>query len=139
MKKTGDVISEIELEESWEDILSTFDMLIDNGHKLRPIRFLIRHVIEKGYSKNLYAGSSLYSLLISLPIDMTIDFTKTLRVEMDWLTPTVKFQYQCKFPRPKEPEWIETCQPTEIIDIFEYFLQTQDDWGKIKKRHANNN
>ena len=132
MKKTGDKISTFDLESSWTEVLSTFDLLIENGHKLRPIRFLIRHVIEKGYSAKLYAGSSLWSLLISLPVDMTIDFTKTLIVEIDQLTSTVQFVYHCELPRPNEPEWREECQLTEIVDTFEYFIGAQLDWKKIK-------
>ena len=132
MKKLGDKISAFDLEASWKDILSTFDLLIENGHKLRPIRFLIRHIIEKGYSAELYAGSSLWSLLISLPKDMKIDFTRTLKVEIEQITSTVKFRYQCEMPRPDEPNWEETCQLTEIIDTFEFFIEAQKDWKKIK-------
>lgn len=132
MKKPGDKISAFDLESSWKEILSTFDLLIENGHKLRPIRFLIRHIIEKGYSAELYAGSSLWSLLISLPRDMTIDFTKTLKVEIDQLTSTVQFVYHSEQPRPNEPQWNEECQLTEIVDTFEYFIGTQKDWEKIK-------
>ena len=138
MKKPGDKISAFDLESSWKEILSTYDLLIENGHKLRPIRFLIRHIIEKGYSAELYAGSSLWSLLISLPRDLTIDFRKTLKVEIDQMTSTVQFVYHCELPRPNEPQWNEECQLTEIIDTFEYFIGTQNDWEKIKKRHANN-
>lgn len=132
MKNSGDKISAIDLKSSWEDILSTFDLLIENGHKLRPIRFLIRHIIEKGYSNDLYAGSSLWSLLISLPKDMTIDFTKTLRVEIDQLTSTVSFVYHSQLPRRDMPEWKEECQLTEIVDTFDYFIEDQKDWKKIK-------
>lgn len=132
MKKPGDKISAIDLKSSWEDILSTYDLLIENGHKLRPIRFLIRHIIEKEYSNDLYAGSSLWSLLISLPKDMTIDFTKTLRVEIDQLTSTVQFVYHSQLPRPDTPEWKEECQLTEIVDTFDYFIENQKDWKKIK-------
>lgn len=137
MKKPGDKISAFDLESSWNNILSNFELLIDNGHKLLPIRFLIRHIIEKGYSTELYAGSSLWSLLISLPTEMTIDFTKTLKVEIEQLTSTVKFRYECDLPRPDIPKWEETCQLTEIIDTFEYFIEMQKDWKKIKnkKRH----
>ncbi|NVK29054.1 MAG: hypothetical protein HWE14_13455 [Flavobacteriia bacterium] len=131
MKKPGDKISALDLEASWKEKLSTFDLLIENGLKLRPIRFLIRYIIEKGYSAELYAGSSHYSLLISLPKDMTIDFTRTLKVQIEQRTSTVKFRYQCEMPRPKEPQWEETCQLTEIIDTFEFFISTQKDWKKI--------
>lgn len=135
MKKPGDKISAFELESSWKDILSSFDLLIDNGHKLRPIRFLIRHIIEKGYSTDLYTGSSLWSLLISLPKDMTIDFTKTLKVEIDQLTSKVQFIYHSKMPRPDEAHWKEECQLTEIVDTFEFFIDGESDWKKIKTTH----
>ena len=132
MKNEGDKISTTDLEISWTEILSTFDKFIENGHKLRPIRFLIRHIIENGYSRRLFAGSSLWSLLISLPSNLTVDFARTLRVDIDQLTSTVKFTYKNKLARPDEPIWTETCQLTEIIDIFEYFIEINKDWKEIK-------
>lgn len=132
MKKPGDKITAADLELSWMEILSTFDRFIEGGHKLRPIRFLIRHVIEKRYSRRLFAGSSLWSLLISLPSNMKIDFARTLKVEVDQLTSTVKFTYRIQQTQPVELEWLEICQLTETIDTFEYFLEKNKDWKEIK-------
>ena len=132
MKKPGDKISDTDLESSWTEILSTFDRFIEGGHKVRPIRFLIRHIIEKGYSRRLFAGSSLWTLLISLPSEMTIDFTRTLSVEVDQLTSTVTFSYKNQLPRPNEPAWTEICQLTEAIDTFEYFIENHKDWKEIR-------
>lgn len=128
MKESGDLITESQLELSWSEKQQFFDKLIEGGHKLRPIRFLIEHVIEKGYSKYLFAGSSLWSLLISLPVESTLDFTKTLRVDIDQNKSSVVFCYHNQLPRPKEYAWFETCQPTEIIDTFEYFVSIHKDW-----------
>ena len=64
---------------------------------------------------------------------MTVDFTKTLYVEIDPMTSTVQFAYHCELPRPNEPQWKEECQLTEIVDTFEYFIGTQKDWKTIKK------
>jgi hypothetical protein len=136
MKYPGDSVTVNELENSWVDVLTTFDRFIEGGRKEGPVGLLIRYIIEKGYSKNLYGGSAVWFLLISLPKEMTIDFTKMLRIETDWIASTVKFIYHCELPRPKEPEWSSTCQFTEIIDTFEYFLTINDDWGKIKTRNT---
>lgn len=135
MKKQGDKISAFDLESSWNDILLTFDLMIQNGHKLGPILVLIRHLIKKGYSSKLYADSSLWSLLISLPKNMSIDFGRTLRVEIDQMTSKVQFIYHNEMPRPDEPHWKEECQLTEIVDTFEFFINRESEWKKIKTPH----
>lgn len=62
----GDLITSVELQKAWGRTFTFCDNLIENGHKLRPIRFL-RHLIEKGYANYYYPGTSLYTLLISTP------------------------------------------------------------------------
>lgn len=132
MKNPGEKVTVKDLEDSWIEVIDTFDRYIEGGRKERPISLLIRHIIDQGYSKDLYAVSAVWFLLISLPKEMTIDFTKTLRIEVDWQTTTVKFIYHCELPRPKKAEWYKSCQLTEIINTFEYFLTINDDWNKIK-------
>ncbi|WP_157974638.1 hypothetical protein [Lewinella sp. IMCC34183] len=131
MRLPEDIVSESDLERSWEKIFSIFDLMIENGYKLRPIRSLIRYVIEKGYSKYIYAGTSYRSLLISLPSDMALNFTKTLRIQIDQNRSVVNFVYNCKVPRSEKPEFEYGCQLTEIIDTFEWFIQSHEDWTRI--------
>jgi hypothetical protein len=140
--KEGDKITTEELIENWNTILKFYDSLIDQGLKLRPIRFLVRHIIEQGYSNVIYGGTSLYNLLISLPTGNQIDYTKTVQVKYDQLTQTAEFNYHDKPRNERTKEnrgWTMECQATELIDTFEHFLNEHEDWEKIKKaRHANN-
>jgi hypothetical protein len=138
----GDKITTEELIKNWNRILNFYDNLIDQGSKLRPLRFLVRYIIEQDYSNEIYGGTSLYNLLLSLPTENKIDYTKTLHVEYDQLTQTVKLNYHDK-PRNERTrenrDWTIECQATEIVDTFEHFLNEHEDWKKIKKtRHANN-
>ncbi|MCF8278572.1 MAG: hypothetical protein K9J17_17725 [Flavobacteriales bacterium] len=131
----GKVTTAEQLNDKWLQTLTMFDKLIDEqGMKLRPLRFLIRHIVEQGYSKSLYVGTSLYNLLISLPSDGRIDYSKTLRIEYDQLTQKVKFSYKDN----SVDNWNEECQATEAIDMFEDFLIKETEWNKMKQRHANN-
>lgn len=136
-----DKITTEELIGNWNRILKFYDNLIDQGFKLRPIRFLVRHIIEQEYSRAIYGGTSLYNLILSLPTDNEIDYTKTLQVEFDKPTQTVRFNYHDKprNERTKENrDWSTECQATEIVDTFEHFLNEHKEWKKIKKaRHAN--
>lgn len=133
--KEGDKITNENLIENWNRILKFYDSLIDQKFKLRPIRFLVRYIIEQGYSKEIYGGTSLYNLLLSLPTDKKIDYTKTLQVGYDQQTQTIKLNYHNKPGNERTKEnraWTIECQATEIVDTFEYFLNEHEDWKKIK-------
>jgi hypothetical protein len=136
----GDNITSAELTRKWVDTLAFFDTLVDNGHKLRPIRFLIRHIIDKGYDTKLFPGNSLYDLLISIPTDNKINYDKSLHVSCDQLHNTVVFKYRDTTGLNKNDSaslakafsWTDTCQHTEANDTFEYFLTQVDSWVTIK-------
>ncbi|MCX2743727.1 hypothetical protein OO013_07620 [Mangrovivirga sp. M17] len=131
----GDNISTKDLIKTWGEILEFYNHLIDNeGEQLRPIRFLVRHIIDRGYSKYLFGGTSLYNLMISIPTTNQIDYTKTLLIEYEQLSQIVKFKY---WICPKENRtknnihWEMDCQTTEVNDTFEYFITQNDDWNSL--------
>ena len=127
----GDAISSIDLVKEWAETLTFFDQMISNGQKIRSIRFLIRHIIEHGYNTKLYPGTSMYSLLISFPMESKINYTKTLKIDCDQLRSHVKYSYrdysgldrQLSSNLNKALIWEDICQPTEVIGTFEYFLK----------------
>lgn len=133
--REGYQITALELKQAWQDILSLYEMLIMNGQKLKPIKFLIKHIIEKGYSTYYYPSISFYKLLISLPKNHKIDYTRTLRVEVDQLTQKVRFWYSNYSELEKGIEhqsgalkWTTVCELTEINSIFDYFLTQFEEW-----------
>src|SRR5258706_1019303 len=123
--KEGESITSDQLKKEWANVLSTFDLFIDGGHKLRPIRFIVRHIIEQGYDKVLFPGTSLYSLLISIPIDNKVNYNMTLQIKFDELTEELKFKFsdwtgmdrhstdRHSTDLKKQIKWEETCQATE--------------------------
>lgn len=137
----GDNITSEDLTQKWVDTLALFDTLLENGHKLRPISFLIRHIIDKAYDTKLFPGSSLYSLLISIPTDNKINYDKTLNISCDQLHNTVVFKYRDTTGLNKKDSnslakaysWTDTCQFTEVNDTFEYFLTQVDSWATIMR------
>ncbi|MBK9220497.1 MAG: hypothetical protein IPO16_00040 [Saprospiraceae bacterium] len=136
----GVTVTSSDLVSEWEKTLAFFDHLISIGHKLRPIRFLTRHIIDKGYNSLLYPGTSLYNLLVSVPTNNETNYDQTLLIECDQLKNIVKFKYRdyTGIDRQKEGslenalKWSETCQPTEVNDTFEFFLK-EFHFGQQKK------
>ena len=132
----GDELTSTDLKEKWAETLTFYDQMIDGGHQLRPIRFLVRHIIDKGYDNYYFPGTSLFNLLVSIPIDNKVAYTKTLKVEVDQLRNIVKFDYRDwtglsrdnKADFEKSLKWSNTCQLTESCDTFEYFISTIEEW-----------
>lgn len=132
----GDDLTPTDLKEKWVETLKFYDQMIESGHQLRPIRFLVRHIIDKGYDNYYFPGTSLFNLLVSIPIDKKVNYTKTLKVEIDQLRNIVKFDYRdwTRLSRDnnadfeKSLKWSDTCQLTECCETFEYFINTYKEW-----------
>jgi hypothetical protein len=99
--KEGELVNSDQLIDEWTRVLSTYDLFINGGHKLRPIRFIITHIIERGYDRHLFPGTSMYSPLISIPQDSKVNFNKTLRIEFDHLTETLNFRFKDRVSSPE--------------------------------------
>lgn len=137
----GDLLTSTDLKGKWIETLSFYDQMIDGGHHLKPIRILVRYIIDKGYDSFYFPGTSLFNLLISIPIDKKVNYTKTLKVEVDQLRNIVKFDYrdwtglsrENKTDIEKSLIWSDTCQLTETCDTFEFFISTIEEWKPIIK------
>jgi hypothetical protein len=137
----GDELKSSDLKEKWVETLTFYDQMIDGGHQLRPIRFLVRHIIDKGYDNYYFPGTSLFNLLISIPIDNKVSYTKTLKVEVDQLRNIVKFDYRDwtglsqdnTADLEKSLKWSDRSQLTESCDTFEYFINTIEEWNPKTK------
>lgn len=135
----GDTITKLELSKAWLDTLKIFDEFIKYGNKVRPIRFLVRHILEKKYSEKLVPGTSLFSLLISIPRNNTVDYSKTLHISLNEFTQKVEFRYSIsegsvnsEQNNKRSLKWADECELTEVIDTFEYFLLVTEEWRYIK-------
>lgn len=115
----------VDLTPIWIETNTRYRALTENKPAYRCIRWLIEHILDAGYSKGLFPGTSMYSLLISLPTNGKADYSNTLRVAYDELTQVADF----KLTLNKALMWETTCQPTEIIDTLENFLNEHPDWG----------
>lgn len=129
--KEGELITSDQLRYEWANVLSRFDLFINGGHKLRPVRFIVRHIIDKGYDRVLFPGTSMYSLLISILVNDKVNFNKTLKIEFDQLTENLKFTF--KVNGNTQINWEETCQATEGIDLLEKFLTNNEDFRRVTK------
>lgn len=133
----GETVTADDLVNEWKGILSTYDLMIDNGIKLRPIRFIIRYIIESGYDRLLFPGSSLYALLISIPTDGKVNYCKTLKIEYNQLTEVLNFKFKERTAQERQDLnskgkvlWEETCQATEGCSVIESFFMNNEDFRK---------
>jgi hypothetical protein len=110
----------------WRETNVTYRTLTENKPEYRCIRWLLEHVLDAGYSKGLFPGTSMFSLLISLPRDGKVDYSRSLRIDYD--EPTQVFGFKLKVD--KTLVWETTCQPSEIIDTLEHFLNEHQDWSR---------
>ncbi len=135
--KEGDVVTSENLRTEWKHVLSIFDTFIDNGYKLRPLRLIVRHIIQKGYNKALLPGTSMYSLLISIPIENRVSHNKTLSIGLDELRGRLEFKFsdwtgidRHHSDAKKQIKWAETCLATEGSTLIEHFFADNEDFRK---------
>ena len=125
--KEGQKIDPVLLTSKWTELLKFLDEVIENGNKVRPIRFLIRHIIENGYDTKLVPGQSHFDLLISVPDNSIINYDKTLEVRYDELMQIARFRYSDKHIKERDSNadavWEDQCQATEINDLFDHFVE----------------
>jgi len=90
----------------------------------------MEHIVEMGYSKSLVPYVSIVNLMISIPKEGLVNYSRTLKVRYDDLDQNVVM----KFWSAGSLQWEMTCQPAEIIDTFEHFLTEHSDWSDIARR-----
>ena len=125
----------------WKEVNSAYRLLTEGKLQFRCVRWLLEHIIDSGYSKYLFPGTSMYTLLVSLPTDGKVNYTRTLQVAYDEPTQVVSLELKI-WPNPhRSPEdieqaipWSIICQPSEVIDTFEFFLNEHSDWSHAARQ-----
>jgi hypothetical protein len=142
----GEITTNESLELEWKRVLNFYDKLIENGFTLRPIRFIVRHIIDKGYNKVLFPGTSLYSLLISIPRENRVSYDKTLHIQFDELRKLLRFSFTDQSgqdrhmaERKEYLKWEETCQLSEGIALIESFFASNNDFRDIIEQELKKN
>lgn len=119
-----------DLTPEWRETNAAYRALTENKPAHRCIRWLIEHILDAGYSKGLFPGTSMYNLLISIPTDGKVDYSTTLRIAYDELAQILEFNLQLN----KDMVSKTTCQPSEAIDTFEHFLNEHPDWSRAARQ-----
>jgi len=136
----GDLVP-LDLTPYWMEVNTTYRQQTEGKLQFRCVRWLIEHIIDSRYSVNLFPGTSMYGLLLSLPIDGKVNYTRTLHIAYDELAQVVSLELKV-WPNPdlssgdleKAIKWSTTCQPTEVIDTFEHFLNEHSDWSEAVRQ-----
>jgi hypothetical protein len=126
----GDNISSADLIGKWVEILLFYDQLIANGHQLDPIRNLVSYIIKKGYNIYLFPSSSLFNLLVSVPLNNKVNYNKTLKIELDQLRNIIKFDYRDYAGLNREVyedfekslKWTKICKLSESCNMIDFFI-----------------
>ena len=139
--REGDTVP-TDLTSYWKEVNNTYRALTEGKLQFRCIRWLFEHIIDSGYAKHLFPGTSIYNLLVSLPVDGKVSYTRTLQVAYDELEQVVTMQLKVGSNSQETSEDIEksivcsiTCQPTEVLDTFEHFLNEHSDWAKAARQN----
>ena len=130
----------IDLTPTWHETNAHYRDLTENKPVYRCIRWLMEHILDVGYSKGLFPGTSMYSLLISIPLDGKVNYKHTLHIRYDELTHVIKLNMKVWLNNERSTEdlaeaikWSTVCQPTELIDTFEHFLNEHPDWARAAR------
>jgi len=126
----GDNISSADLIGKWVEILLFYDQLIANGHQLDPIRNLVSYIIKKGYNIYLFPSSSLFNLLVSVPLNNKVNYNKTLKIELDQLRNIIKFDYRDYAGLNREDyedfekslKWTKICKLSESCNMIDFLI-----------------
>ena len=119
----------VDLTPYWKDTIERHKLFTASRPQHRCVRWLMEHILDAGYSKGLFPGTSAYGLLISVPLEGKVNYKHTLHVGYDELAHVVNLNMKIWPTEQRSPEdsksatkWSTTCQPSELIDSFEHFL-----------------
>ena len=89
----------------------------------------MEHIVKEGYSKQLVPYVSIVQLLISVPYQGLVNYSRTLMVRYDDLDQHVMMKLWSAGARL----WETTCQASETIDTFEHLLNEHPDWASAAR------
>lgn len=122
------------LEKEWENIVCRFEDLIEGGWANEAVLNLIKYIRKTQYSKLLFPGSSLGTLLISKPRNGKLNYQQTLSISDQGSKNKIKLNYSDWDIINKEEDaerailWNEEINNEELIDKFEEFMNWNRNW-----------
>jgi hypothetical protein len=114
----------------WSEGIDSHSMIYAGRPQHRCVRWLMEHIAQMGYSKNLVPYVSIVALLISIPDQGLVNYDRTFKVCFDDNEQHVVM----KFWFAGSLKWETTCQASETIDTFEHFLNEHPDWSDAARR-----
>lgn len=143
MVQKREMISEFEkltydsqmLKNSWENQLVIFEKLKNSKITNYGFTNFINWILKTDYSNELFAGSSMWRLLISKPTnDRKLNYQQTLKIEFDNRTSLYLMEYSDwnTINNPEEYKkailWKRKCTAIELISIFLEFIKWNKHW-----------
>lgn len=122
------------LNDSWKNQLSYFENFVRNGMVDKGVTDFITWILRTDNSKRLFAGSSMWNLLISKPKKGKLDYQQTLTIKFDNKTALYDMEYadwntiNNKEDYRQAVKWKSKCQGIELPIRFLEFIKWNKNW-----------
>ena len=124
------------LKDSWEDKHTYFKLFASHGTVDHGMTDFISWIIQTNHSERLFAGSSMYRLLISKPKNGKLNYQQTLSISFDKPTGLYTMQYSDWDTIDHEKDykdaiqWKSKCTGIELAARFLEFLEWNKSWNQ---------
>lgn len=127
------------LKNSWATQLNKFRIFANNGSVPIGMVYIIQSIYNSVYSEQLFAGASMFTLLISRPKNGRLNYQQTLSIKFESLTGLYNMQYS-DWDLISDPSdwkkaivWTCNCVDIEMDKNFFRFMEANKQWAG--KRH----
>ncbi len=123
------------LRNSWRDQLKSFELFASNGSVDRGLTDFINWMCGNSHSEELFAGSSLFTLLISKPKNGKLNYQQTLAINFDLGTGLYEMKYSDwdTIEKPEDSKdailWKVKCTGIELPMRFIQFMKWNKSWS----------
>lgn len=122
------------LKNSWKNQMKHFEKFASNGTVDKGVIDFITWILTTNNSEKLFAGSSMWNLLISKPKNKKLNYQQTLKIQFDNRTSLYEMEYSDWDSIDKEDDyekaiiWKTKCIGIELPIKFLEFIKWNKNW-----------
>jgi hypothetical protein len=118
----------------WPEIAEFYRSLVDKQPAFYPMQKLVEQIAASKYASNLYASTSMHTLLIAQTAEFDTE-KEVLRVSLDVEKGALVLDFQETASRlPKYQHWMRRCSPEERVLPAGGFSQRSGLWSTNFRR-----